>query len=355
MAVSEIVIRGAAEHNLKRIDLTLPRNRLIVITGVSGSGKSSLAFDTLYAEGQRRYVESLSAYARQFLEQMEKPNVESIEGLSPAISIEQKTTLRNPRSTVGTVTEIYDYLRLAVRQGGTTTLPSIAAKPITSQSVQQIVDAVLELREGQPHPGAWRRSSAVAKASTRKEFREAARHGLRACARGRPRCAPWTTRSISTRTRNTRSRSSSIASGAGTPGLKNRLTDSVETAPGRRRMVLVVIERRRKGRPDLLFSRHLACNDCGVSVPQLAPRDLLVQLAVRGLSRLRRPRRQEGPSTSLAKLHSPTTSKSLREGAPRWGDANWYHMCSRAGLYRSLQASTPARPTNKLPATVQAG
>ena len=112
MAVSEIVIRGAAEHNLKNIDLTLPRNRLIVVTGVSGSGKSSLAFDTLYAEGQRRYVESLSAYARQFLEQMEKPDVESIEGLSPAISIEQKTTSRNPRSTVGTVTEIYDYLRL---------------------------------------------------------------------------------------------------------------------------------------------------------------------------------------------------------------------------------------------------
>src|SRR3989304_3993911 len=106
MAVTEIVIRGAAEHNLKHIDLDLPRNRLVVITGVSGSGKSSLAFDTLYAEGQRRYVESLSAYARQFLEQMEKPDVEAIEGLSPAISIEQKTTSRNPRSTVGTVTEI---------------------------------------------------------------------------------------------------------------------------------------------------------------------------------------------------------------------------------------------------------
>ena len=112
MAMTEIVIRGAAEHNLKRIDLTIPRNKFVVITGVSGSGKSSLAFDTLYAEGQRRYVESLSAYARQFLEMMEKPDVESIEGLSPAISIEQKTTSRNPRSTVGTVTEIYDYLRL---------------------------------------------------------------------------------------------------------------------------------------------------------------------------------------------------------------------------------------------------
>ncbi|MBI3636293.1 MAG: excinuclease ABC subunit UvrA, partial [Candidatus Rokubacteria bacterium] len=112
MASDRIVIRGAREHNLKNIDLEIPRDQLVVITGLSGSGKSSLAFDTIYAEGQRRYVESLSAYARQFLEQMEKPEVDSIEGLSPAISIEQKTTSKNPRSTVGTVTEIYDYLRV---------------------------------------------------------------------------------------------------------------------------------------------------------------------------------------------------------------------------------------------------
>jgi len=144
MATGEIVIRGAGEHNLKRIDLILPRNRLIVITGVSGSGKSSLAFDTLYAEGQRRYVESLSAYARQFLEQMEKPDVESIEGLSPAISIEQKTTARNPRSTVGTVTELYDYTRLLFARTGRPHCHK-CGKPITSQSVQQIVDAVLQL------------------------------------------------------------------------------------------------------------------------------------------------------------------------------------------------------------------
>ena len=111
-ALDSIVIKGAREHNLKNVDLTLPRNRLIVITGLSGSGKSSLAFDTIYAEGQRRYVESLSSYARQFLGQMEKPDVDYIEGLSPAISIDQKSTSRNPRSTVGTVTEIYDYLRL---------------------------------------------------------------------------------------------------------------------------------------------------------------------------------------------------------------------------------------------------
>src|SRR5499433_1961553 len=140
----QIRIRGAREHNLKNIDVDLPRDSLVVITGLSGSGKSSLAFDTIYAEGQRRYVESLSAYARQFLEMMEKPDVESIEGLSPAISIEQKTTSRNPRSTVGTVTEIYDYLRLLFARIGKPHCPN-CGKPITSQTVQQIVDAVMEL------------------------------------------------------------------------------------------------------------------------------------------------------------------------------------------------------------------
>ena len=124
-----IRIRGARTHNLKNVNLDLPRHRLIVITGLSGSGKSSLAFDTLYAEGQRRYVESLSAYARQFLEQMEKPDVDSIEGLSPAISIEQKTTSKNPRSTVGTVTEIYDYLRVLFARVGVPHCPSVPPRP----------------------------------------------------------------------------------------------------------------------------------------------------------------------------------------------------------------------------------
>ncbi len=125
--MKSILIKGAREHNLKDITIELPRDRLIVITGVSGSGKSTLAFDTIYAEGQRRYVESLSAYARQFLGQMNKPDVDSIEGLSPAISIEQKTTSKNPRSTVGTVTEIYDYLRLLFARIGTPTAPSTAS------------------------------------------------------------------------------------------------------------------------------------------------------------------------------------------------------------------------------------
>src|SRR5271154_2199289 len=143
----QIRIRGAREHNLKNIDVDLPRDSLVVITGLSGSGKSSLAFDTIYAEGQRRYVESLSAYARQFLELMQKPDVDSIEGLSPAISIEQKTTSRNPRSTVGTVTEIYDYLRLLYARTGIPYSPATGL-PIESQTVSQMVDRIVALPEG---------------------------------------------------------------------------------------------------------------------------------------------------------------------------------------------------------------
>ena len=143
---SSIRIRGARTHNLKNIDLDLPRNRLVVITGLSGSGKSSLAFDTLYAEGQRRYVESLSAYARQFLQRMDKPDVDVIEGLSPAISIEQKATSHNPRSTVGTVTEIHDYLRLLYARAGTPYCPEHDL-PLAAQSVAQMVDAVLALAD----------------------------------------------------------------------------------------------------------------------------------------------------------------------------------------------------------------
>src|SRR5579872_2379472 len=142
-----IRVTGAREHNLKNINVEIPRDKMVVITGLSGSGKSSLAFDTLYAEGQRRYVESLSAYARQFLGQMDKPDVDNIEGLSPAVSIDQKSTSRNPRSTVATVTEIYDYLRLLYARIGIPHCPR-CGKRITQQSVEQMVDSVLELPEG---------------------------------------------------------------------------------------------------------------------------------------------------------------------------------------------------------------
>src|SRR5213080_1405964 len=144
MPQDKIVIRGAREHNLKNVDVTIPRDRLVVITGLSGSGKSSLAFDTIYAEGQRRYVESLSAYARQFLGQMDKPDVDYIEGLSPAISIDQKGASHNPRSTVGTVTEIYDYLRLLFARIGHQHCPQ-CGREVSQQTIQQIVDAILTL------------------------------------------------------------------------------------------------------------------------------------------------------------------------------------------------------------------
>src|SRR5215210_8701930 len=146
MPAETIQISGARQHNLKNLHVAIPRKKLVVITGLSGSGKSSLAFDTLYAEGQRRYVESLSAYARQFLQLMDKPDVDVIEGLSPAISIEQKATSHNPRSTVGTVTEIHDYLRLLFARAGTPYCP-IHDVPLTSQTVSQMVDAVLALPE----------------------------------------------------------------------------------------------------------------------------------------------------------------------------------------------------------------
>ena len=146
MAQQYIKIKGANEHNLKNIDVTLPRDKFIVLTGLSGSGKSSLAFDTIYAEGQRRYMESLSSYARQFLGQMEKPNVEKIEGLSPAISIDQKSTNRNPRSTVGTVTEIYDYFRLLYARIGIPHCPK-CGKEIKKQTVDQMADQIMQLPE----------------------------------------------------------------------------------------------------------------------------------------------------------------------------------------------------------------
>ena len=143
----KLIVRGAREHNLKNVTLEIPRNKLVVFTGLSGSGKTSLAFDTIYAEGQRRYVESLSSYARMFLGQMEKPDIDSIDGLSPAISIDQKTTARNPRSTVGTVTEIYDYLRLLYARIGVPHCPK-CGREIKQQTIDQMVDQVMTLPEG---------------------------------------------------------------------------------------------------------------------------------------------------------------------------------------------------------------
>ena len=208
MAHDWIAVRGARVHNLKNIDVDLPRDQLVVITGLSGSGKSSLAFDTIYAEGQRRYVESLSAYARQFLEQMEKPDVDLIEGLSPAISIEQKTTGSNPRSTVGTVTEIYDYLRLLFANIGV---------PHCYNCGREITVAVARadprpgdaLSDRTPASTCWRRSSAAARASSRRSCRRCASAASRRRASTASSARSKTT-SSSIAGATTRSRSSSI-------------------------------------------------------------------------------------------------------------------------------------------------
>ena len=267
MSIDSIVIKGAAEHNLKEIDLVLPRNRLIVLTGLSGSGKSSLAFDTIYAEGQRRYVESLSAYARQFLELMEKPDVESIEGLSPAISIEQKTTSRNPRSTVGTVTEIYDYLRLLFARIGVPHC-SRCGRPIARQTVQQIVDQVMALPPGT-------RLQVLApivrgrKGEYRKPLLEMMKKGfVRARVDGQ-------VVEISDRIDLDKQKKHTIDIVVDRlvlkPEVKNRLTDSMETALKLADGVATVNVLGEKA-GDLVFSDKLACVDCGLSVPDLAPR-----------------------------------------------------------------------------------
>ena len=201
-----IFIKGARENNLKNIDVSIPRDKLVVLTGLSGSGKSSLAFDTIYAEGQRRYVESLSSYARMFLGQMDKPDVDYIDGLSPAISIDQKTTSRNPRSTVGTVTEIYDYLRLLWARIGTPHCPK-CGKEIRQQTIDQIIDQILALPEG-TRIQVLAPSCAGARASTRRCSRTRADRAMSVCARTGTSMTSRKT-SPSRRTRSTTSRSSS--------------------------------------------------------------------------------------------------------------------------------------------------
>ena len=261
------MIRGARQHNLKNIDLEIPRDKLIVFTGVSGSGKSSLAFDTIYAEGQRRYVESLSAYARQFLGQMDKPDVDSIEGLSPAISIDQKTTTHNPRSTVGTVTEIYDYLRLLYARVGQPHCPK-CGQPIAQQTVEQMVDQLMPLPEG-TSSRCWRPWCGAARASTRSCWRRSGARASSACGStarsGRCRRDP----SSWTRTASTPSRWWWTGWWSG-PGIRSRLADSLETAAAT--WPAASCTWTWWTGEEMLFSQNFACPDCGISIDELAPR-----------------------------------------------------------------------------------
>jgi excinuclease ABC subunit A len=265
MALDKITIRGARQHNLKNIHLEIPRNSLTVITGLSGSGKSSLAFDTLYAEGQRRYVETLSAYARQFLDQMERPEVDSIEGLSPAISIEQKTTTRSPRSTVGTITEIYDYLRVLYSSTGAPHCPN-CGKPIARQSTEQIVQAILALK---PEDRVMILAPIVRgrKGEYRKELEKLSRDGfLRARIDGELRALDEPIRLDKRRNHTIEVLIDRLLI---KPGIANRLEQSIETALKLASGIVTVAV---VGGAEQMYSAKLACADCGVSVPQLEPR-----------------------------------------------------------------------------------
>ena len=261
-----IRVQGARVNNLKNISLEIPRDKLVVLTGLSGSGKSSLAFDTIYAEGQRRYVESLSSYARMFLGQMDKPDVDSIDGLSPAISIDQKTTSKNPRSTVGTVTEIYDYLRLLWARCGVPHCPK-CGKEIRRQSVDQIVDQIMQL----PERTRFQLLAPVVrgkKGEHQKVFDDARRGGY---ARVRVDGSVYElTEEISLDKNKKHNIEVIVDRLIMKPDLARRLTDSVETAAGLSGGLVILNEL--DGDRDTMFSQNYACEDCGVSLPELSPR-----------------------------------------------------------------------------------
>ncbi len=264
MRKEEIVVQGARENNLKNVNLTIPRDKFIVFTGVSGSGKTSLAFDTIYAEGQRRYVESLSSYARMFLGQMEKPEVDYIEGLSPAISIDQKTTNKNPRSTVGTVTEIYDYLRLLYARVGIPHCP-VCGKVISQQSLDQIVDSVLSLPEGsrvQILAPVIRRK----KGEHQKVFENARKSGyVRVRVDG---IIYDLSEEIELEKQKKHSIEIVIDRLVVRDDIRTRLADSIEIALHQSGGTLIVLN----GEEELSFSRNYACDDCGISMEELSPR-----------------------------------------------------------------------------------
>ena len=264
-----LVVRGAREHNLKDVSIELPRNSLIVFTGLSGSGKSSLAFDTIFAEGQRRYVESLSAYARQFLGQMDKPDVDFIEGLSPAVSIDQKSTNRNPRSTVGTITEVYDYLRLLFARAGRPHCPN-CGKPVSRQTPQQIVDQILTM----PETTKFQILAPVMRARKGEFvdlFQDLISQGYsRARVDGEviqlseaPKLKKQEKHTIEVIVDRLTAK----------PDSKNRLTDSIETALKLAQGIVILDFVDAKGKEkERTYSEHLACHDCELSFEELEPR-----------------------------------------------------------------------------------
>jgi excinuclease ABC subunit A len=347
--LKNITVRGAKQHNLKNIDVTIPRDKLVVITGLSGSGKSTLAFDTIYAEGQRRYVESLSAYARQFLERMDKPDVEAIEGLSPAIAIEQKTTSKNPRSTVATVTEIYDYLRVLYARDGTTHCPQ-CGKVIRSRSPQEIVDQLTAL-------GERTRLTLLAPVITQRKgehkavFARLMKDGfVRARVDGElvelaqaPELAKNKKHSIEV----------VIDRVVIKPGVGRRLTDSVELALRMGEGMLMAWVHGADGQPDReeLFSERLACDQCGVSLPELTPQMFSFNSPQGACPTC------DGLGTRIffdPELVVPDPSLSLREGAlaPWAGSDSVYRFQTMDALAKHLGFDLYT-PWQDLPQTVQ--
>ena len=261
-----ITVKGARAHNLKNIDVKIPRDKLVVVTGLSGSGKSSLAFDTIYAEGQRRYVESLSAYARQFLGLMEKPDVESIEGLSPAISIDQKTTSRNPRSTVGTVTEIYDYIRLLFARIGEAYCP-ICGRKIEKQTIDQIVDNILELEEG-TRIQIFAPVVRGRKGEFVKQLEDYQKAGF-VRVRIDDQMYEFGEDEINLDKNKKHNVDLVVDRLIIKPDIRSRLTESVETAMQyANNLVTVAIV----GQGEKIYSQNYACTDCGISFEELTPR-----------------------------------------------------------------------------------
>ena len=323
----QIVVKGARQHNLKNMDVTIPRDKLVVVTGLSGSGKSSLAFDTIYAEGQRRYVESLSAYARQFLGQMDKPDVDYIEGLSPAISIDQKTTSRNPRSTVGTVTEIYDYLRLLFARAGRPHCPC-CGKPITQQTVEQMVDRVAALPEGS-------KLLVLApvvrgkKGEHQKILQEVRKGGY---VRVRIDGEVYEVGSEPALEKNKKHTIEVVVDRLVVrEGVASRLADSLETSLKLGEGLVTVAV---TGGEEMFFSENFACVDCGISLPEVAPR----------LFSFNSPFGACPTCTGLGynmevdlELVVPDGTKTLAEGAlaPLSRNTSSYFMCQLAAVLES--------------------
>ncbi|MCR1899128.1 excinuclease ABC subunit UvrA [Irregularibacter muris] len=324
MAKDKIIIHGAKENNLKNIHLEIPRDKFIVLTGLSGSGKSSLAFDTLYAEGQRRYVESLSAYARQFLGQMDKPDVDYIEGLSPAISIDQKTTSKNPRSTVGTVTEIYDYLRLLYARIGTPHCPK-CGKEITKQTIDQMVDQIMDLEEGS------RIQILAPVVSGRKGQHIKLLDQIRKDGFVRVR-VDGEIRDLGEEISLEKNKKHSIEVVVDRlkikEGIQKRLTDSIETVMELSHGILLVDV---IGQDTLMFSQNFACIDCGIGLEELAPRNFSFN------SPFGKCPTCDGLGTLLnidPNLIIPDPSKSIAEG----GLAPWEHLKEDSWYYSLLKA-----------------